>query len=291
MKKSFDIQSVRETIREWHVSGESIALVPTMGNLHKGHLSLLTHAKKIAAKTVVSIFVNPIQFGHGEDYERYPSSLDEDFSKLAGAGLDLIFVPDLEELYPGGISDDTRVTVPAISEILCGEFRPGHFSGVATVVAKLLTNIRPNFALFGDKDFQQVLVIRRMVEDLLMPVEIISLPTVREKDGLAMSSRNAHLKVDERLHAKGIFEALTIMAQKLQDQASKISILEKEYRSAIDCGEMRLEYVSVRRQSDLEYARVGDRELIILTAVWLDETRLIDNVQVVLKEPLREINV
>lgn len=286
MKTSFDIKSVRETMREWHVSGQSVALVPTMGNLHKGHLSLLTHAKEIAEKTIVSIFVNPIQFGHGEDYEHYPSSLDEDFYKLEEAGLDLVFAPDLDELYPGGISDDTRITVPAISDTLCGEFRPGHFSGVATVVAKLLINIRPNFALFGDKDFQQVLVIRRMVEDLLIPVQIISLPTIRERDGLAMSSRNAYLGVDERRFAVRIFESLTIVAKKLRDQTCKIASLEQEYYSLVDSKEIRVEYVSIRRQSDLGFARIGDRELIILTAVWLDETRLIDNVQVVLKEPL-----
>mgnify|MGYP003331410445 CR=1 FL=1 len=204
-----------------------------MVNLHKGHLSLLTHAKEIAEKTIVSIFVNPIQFGHGEDYEHYPSSLDEDFYKLEEAGLDLVFAPDLDELYPGGISDDTRITVPAISDTLCGEFRPGHFSGVATVVAKLLINIRPNFALFGDKDFQQVLVIRRMVEDLLIPVQIISLPTIRERDGLAMSSRNAYLGVDERRFAVRIFEALTIVAKKLRDQTCKIASLEQEYYSCL----------------------------------------------------------
>ncbi len=261
-----------------------------MGNLHDGHLSLLTHAKEIADRTVVSIFVNPIQFGRGDDYERYPSTLDDDFSKLEDVGLDLVFAPDLQELYPGGISEDTRVTVPAISDILCGEFRPGHFTGVATVVIKLLINVQPDYALFGDKDYQQVLVIRRMVNDLLIPVEIVSLPIVREEDGLAMSSRNNYLNADCRRRATGVFAALSKAAKKLEAQAASIAALESECRAGMESNGMRTEYVSIRRPSDLTPAQAGDRELIILTAAWLDDTRLIDNVQVRLTEPLRETN-
>ena len=262
-----------------------------MGNLHDGHLSLLTRAKEIADRTVVSIFVNPIQFGRGEDYEGYPSTLDEDFAKLEDAGLDLIFAPDLQELYPGGISEDTRVTVPAISDILCGEFRPGHFTGVTTVVIKLLINVQPNYALFGEKDFQQVLVIRRMANDLLIPVEIVSLPIVREEDGLAMSSRNNYLNPDNRQRATGVFAALTNAANKLEIQAANIAELESECSAQLESSGMRPEYVSIRRRSDLAPAQTGDHELVILAAVWLDDTRLIDNVQVLLKEPLRERNI
>ena len=260
-----------------------------MGNLHDGHLSLLTRAKEIADRTVVSIFVNPIQFGRGEDYEGYPSTLDEDFAKLEDAGLDLIFAPDLQELYPGGISEDTRVTVPAISDILCGEFRPGHFTGVTTVVIKLLINVQPNYALFGEKDFQQVLVIRRMANDLLIPVEIVSLPIVREEDGLAMSSRNNYLNPDNRQRATGVFAALTNAANKLEIQAANIAELESECSAQLESSGMRPEYVSIRRRSDLAPAQTGDHELVILAAVWLDDTRLIDNVQVLLKEPLRDL--
>ena len=286
MESSFNIESLRKTMRQWKLAGQSVALVPTMGNLHDGHLSLLRHGKKIADRTVVSIFVNPIQFGRGGDYDRYPSTLDEDFAILEDAGLDLVFAPDLQELYPGGISEDTRVTVPAISDILCGEFRPGHFSGVATVVIKLLINVQPDFALFGDKDFQQVLVIRRMVQDLLIPIEIVSLPIVREEDGLAMSSRNSYLTQENRRQATGIFVALTGAAEKLEVQAAPIMELESECKAAIESSGMRSEYVSIRRRSDLTPAQAGDRELVILAAAWLDETRLIDNVQVVLEEPL-----
>ena len=288
MESSFNIESLRKTMRQWKLAGQSVALVPTMGNLHDGHLSLLRHGKKIADRTVVSIFVNPIQFGRGGDYDRYPSTLDEDFAILEDAGLDLVFAPDLQELYPGGTSEDTRVTVPAISDILCGEFRPGHFSGVATVVIKLLINVQPDFALFGDKDFQQVLVIRRMVQDLLIPIEIVSLPIVREEDGLAMSSRNSYLTQENRQQATGIFVALTSAAEKLEVQAAPIIELESECKAAIESSGMRSEYVSIRRRSDLTPAQAGDRELVILAAAWLDETRLIDNVQVVLEEPLRD---
>ena len=276
---------------EWQRSGDSIALVPTMGNLHDGHLSLITRAREIADRTVVSIFVNPIQFGRGEDYENYPSTLDEDVAKLEDVGLDLAFAPDLEELYPRGISEDTRVTVPAISDILCGEFRPGHFTGVATVVIKLLINVQPDYALFGEKDFQQVLVIRRMVNDLLIPVEIVSLPIIREDDGLAMSSRNNYLDPDNRQRATGVFAVLTAAAQKLEVQAANVAELERECCAQLKSSGMRPEYVSIRRCSDLEPAQTGDRSLVILTAVWLDDTRLIDNVQVRLKEPLRESNI
>ncbi|MCZ6774345.1 MAG: pantoate--beta-alanine ligase [Proteobacteria bacterium] len=287
MNTIHDIKSLRRLIRDWKRTDEKIALVPTMGNLHEGHLSLLSHARRIAKRTVVSIFVNPIQFGRGEDYEHYPSTLDSDNEKLERAGVDLVFTPNLKELYPGGITEDTRVTVPAISEILCGESRPGHFTGVATVVIKLLNNVQPDFALFGEKDFQQVLVIRRMVQDLLIPVEIIALPIIREDDGLAMSSRNNYLTPELRQYAAVIYESLSTAAENLKLQRTTITILEAACREAVEEKGMRLEYVSVRRSEDLTPAGAGDRELIILMAVWLGKARLIDNVQVLLEEPLR----
>ncbi len=287
MNTIHDIKSLRRLIREWKRTDDKIALVPTMGNLHEGHLSLLSHARGIAKRTVVSIFVNPIQFGRGEDYEHYPSTLDSDNEKLERAGVDLVFTPNLKELYPGGITEDTRVTVPAISEILCGESRPGHFTGVATVVIKLLNNVQPDFALFGEKDFQQVLVIRRMVQDLLIPVEIIALPIIREDNGLAMSSRNNYLTSEFRQYAAVIYESLSTAAENLKLQRTTITILEAACREAVEEKGMRLEYVSVRRSEDLTPAGTGDRELIILMAVWLGKARLIDNVQVLLEEPLR----
>lgn len=281
-----DLKTLRATLREWRRAGLTVALVPTMGNLHEGHMSLLARARAISDRSVVSIFVNPIQFGRGEDYERYPSTLDEDRAKLAAAGLDLLFAPNLAELYPGGIQEDTRVSVPALSDILCGEFRPGHFSGVATVVSKLLINTQPDFALFGEKDFQQVMVIRRMAHDLLFPVEIIGMPIVREADGLAMSSRNSYLKPDERRVAAGIYASLTRAASELCVQAQPLATLERRCQEELKALGMRPEYIAVRRATDLDLPRAGDQDLIILAAAWLGGARLIDNIRVMLAQPL-----
>ena len=180
MEIIFDLKGLRGAVSGWKNQSNSIALVPTMGNLHLGHLSLIEGAKDKADRTVVSIFVNPIQFGHGEDYELYPSTLEQDLDILRDANVDLVFTPNLGELYPAGTEADTRVSVPDISDILCGEFRPGHFSGVATVVMKLFINVQPDYAFFGEKDYQQTLVIKRMVSDLLLPVEVLTILPVRE---------------------------------------------------------------------------------------------------------------
>ena len=281
-----DLKTLRATLRDWRRAGLSVALVPTMGNLHDGHLSLLARARQLADRSVVSIFVNPIQFGRGEDYERYPSTLADDSAKLETAGLDLLFAPNLAELYPGGIQEDTRVTVPALSDILCGEFRPGHFSGVATVVSKLFINTQPDFALFGDKDFQQVMVIRRMVRDLLFPVQIIGMPIVREADGLAMSSRNSYLSADERRVAAGIYANLTRAATELGAHRPSIAALESRCEAELKTLGMRPEYISVRRATDLALPQAGDQDLIILAAAWLGGARLIDNIRVMLEQPL-----
>lgn len=287
MQTAFDLKSLRTIVRDWKRAGRSIALVPTMGNLHEGHLSLLRRARELAACSVVSIFVNPIQFGHGEDYERYPSTLDADLAKLARDGLDLVFAPNLAELYPGGIASDTRVTVPALSDILCGEFRPGHFSGVATVVSKLLINVQPDYALFGEKDYQQVLVIRRMVHDLLIPVEIIGMPIVREPGGLAMSSRNGYLNAEQREMAQQIYRALGAAASELGAAAgSSLPLIEGRQRAILEGHGLRPEYFAVRRAQDLAPPRAGDRALIVLAAAWVGAARLIDNVQVTLDTPL-----
>ncbi|MBK6658232.1 MAG: pantoate--beta-alanine ligase [Proteobacteria bacterium] len=286
MITNYDLKTLRETLREWRREGLTVALVPTMGNLHDGHISLLARAREIADRSVVSIFVNPIQFGRGEDYERYPSTLDADRAKLEAAGLDLLFAPNLAELYPGGIEEDTRVTVPALSDILCGEFRPGHFSGVATVVSKLFINTQPDFALFGEKDFQQVMVIRRMVRDLLFPVKIIGMPIIREADGLAMSSRNSYLKPAERQVAAGIFASLTRAATELREQTQGIAALEQRCVEELTALGMRPEYISVRSALDLSLPKAGDQDLIILAAAWLGGARLIDNVRVMLSKPL-----
>ncbi len=286
MLTAYSLDSLRQQIQAWRRSGATIAFVPTMGNLHAGHISLLARAKEMAARTVVSIFVNPIQFGKGEDYASYPSTLKADVEKLAAAGLDLLFAPNLDELYPGGIEEDTRVTVPGLSTILCGQYRPGHFSGVATVVSKLFINVQPDFALFGEKDYQQVMVIKRMTKDLLMPVEIVGMPIVREPDGLAMSSRNVYLNAEERARAPRIYACLKAAAQKLQAQKHRVIAIETAAMAELAADGFRPEYFSVRRAEDLEPARKGDVQLQILTAAWLGAARLIDNVRVDLPAPL-----
>lgn len=286
MDTCFDLPSLRAMVRDWKRQGLTVALVPTMGNLHEGHISLLARAREVADRTVASIFVNPIQFGKGEDYDNYPSTLSEDQDKLGAAGLDLLFAPDLNELYPGGTESDTRVTVPELSDILCGEFRPGHFTGVATVVAKLLINVQPDFALFGNKDFQQVQVIRRMASDLLIPVEIIAMPIIREADGLAMSSRNSYLDGEQRQTAATIFRTLGSAADRLRDGETPLATLEADGAGKLNDAGMRTEYFSVRQRDALKPPEAGDQELIILCAAWLGAARLIDNIQVDLDEPL-----
>ena len=282
MESIFNVQSLRAQSKAWQLSGLTVAIVPTMGNLHSGHLSLLERAQDLADRTIVSIFVNPIQFGVGEDYDSYPSTIKEDLQKLEIAGVDTVFMPDLKELYPGGTEVDTRITVPEISDILCGEYRKGHFSGVATVVAKLLINSTPDYALFGEKDFQQVLVIRRMVVDMLLPVQIVSMPTCRETDGLAISSRNRYLSRQEREKSSAIYSALQSAVERLRNGAFTVEEIEQEgVISLTDMG-MKVEYFSIRRQKDLLPVNSSDRNIVVLTAVWLGSARLIDNLKVTL---------
>jgi pantoate--beta-alanine ligase len=279
-----DLPGLRQQIADWKQDGNRIAFVPTMGNLHDGHLSLLARAREISDRTIVSIFVNPIQFGKGEDYENYPSTLDEDGRKLKASGLDLLFTPNLKELYPGGFDVDTRVNVPGLSSILCGKFRPGHFSGVATVVTKLLINVAPDFALFGEKDYQQLLVIRRLVSDLCIPTGIIGMPIVREADGLAMSSRNAYLNPEQRRLAPVIYQTLQAAARRVYRREADTVTIEKEGMAALEAAGLRPEYFSVCRSTDLGAPGPADRELSILAAAWLGPARLIDNVKVILDQ-------
>lgn len=287
METVFSLADLRATIQRWRRESARIALVPTMGNLHAGHISLLERARTLADRTVVSIFVNPIQFGKGEDYAKYPSTLDADMEKLGAAGLDVLFAPNLDQLYPGGIEEDTRVTVPGLSTILCGQYRPGHFSGVATVVTKLFNNVQPDVALFGEKDYQQLLVIKRMVHDLLMPVEILGMPIVRESDGLAMSSRNGYLNAEERSRAPKIFATLRQASEKLQQHSHPLIVIETAAMAELAAAGFRPEYFSIRRTHDLGAPEGGETALQILTAAWLGSARLIDNVRVDLPQPLR----
>jgi len=282
MDTLFDLASLRQVISQWKKEGRKIAFVPTMGNLHAGHLSLLKHAHSLGDRTIMSIFVNPIQFGENEDYQSYPDTLEQDSKTLKENSLDVLFAPDLKEMYPGGMNVDTRLTVPGLSSILCGEFRPDHFSGVATVVTKLFINIEPDYALFGEKDYQQLLIIRRTVEDLCFPVEVIGMPVVREEDGLAMSSRNSYLDEEQRKIAPLIYQTLTSAAELLSKNLADISAIESEGLNQLESAGFKPEYFSIRRSSDLIPAGPDDKEVSILTAVWLGSARLIDNIKVAL---------
>ncbi len=278
-----DLTALRRVIREWKQKGESIAIVPTMGNLHAGHLSLLEEARRLSDRTVVSIFVNPIQFGKGEDYESYPSTLQADQDKLQSAGLDLLFTPNLKELYPGGIDVDTRVNVPKLSDILCGESRPGHFSGVVTVVSKLLINVTPDYALFGEKDYQQLIIIKRMVSDLCIPTEIIGMPIIREEDGLAMSSRNSYLSAEERKLAPAIYQSLLNADERLRRGEMCFEDIKSQGVAELKDAGLKPEYFSIRRTVDLGEVGPSDKEVSVLAAAWLGSARLIDNVKVLIK--------
>ena len=274
------IAAVREHVQAWHRSGLRVAFVPTMGNLHAGHVSLIEAARRHGERFVASIFVNPMQFGPNEDWAHYPRTPREDERMLAAAGCSLMFMPDVAEIYPTGSERGTRVEVPGVSRILEGEFRPGHMEGVSTVVAKLFHIVEPDVAVFGEKDFQQLTVIRRMVAELCMPVEIIGAPTVRDRDGLAMSSRNQYLSAEERARAPRIYEALQAAAQRVRAGDVEFASIERAGFRVLESTGFRPDYFCVRNASDLSPATASARELVILTAARIGKARLIDNVQV-----------
>jgi len=273
------ISTLRQRVGEWRRGGERIALVPTMGNLHAGHLALVREACGLADKTLVSIFVNPLQFGPKEDFGAYPRTMERDCELLEAEGADLVFAPSVEAVYPGGQEGKTRVEVPGLSDILCGASRPGHFVGVATVVCMLFNMTQPDLAVFGEKDFQQLLVIRRMVDDLCLPVEVRGLATVREPDGLAMSSRNGYLSADERAQAPALLLALRRAGERLRGglPAGEVESMACEELTAQG---LRPDYFSVRRAGDLRSAEPRDTDLVVLAAAYLGRARLIDNLRV-----------
>jgi pantoate--beta-alanine ligase len=249
-----------------------------MGALHAGHTSLIEAARASADYVVVSIFVNPMQFGPNEDFAHYPRTPTQDAKMLEDAGCDLMFMPEVGEIYPNGADQATRVEVPGISDILCGEFRPGHFEGVATVVAKLFHIVDPDVAIFGEKDFQQLTVIRRMVADLCLRVEIVGAPTVRETDGLAMSSRNQYLDADQRKLAPAIYRQLDQAVAALKAGDRDIAKIEGAGRAALDGLGFRTDYFSVRDARTLAPARPDTRSFVVLAASRLGKARLIDNI-------------
>ncbi|HUD97360.1 MAG TPA: pantoate--beta-alanine ligase [Woeseiaceae bacterium] len=271
---------LRERLTEWRHNGEHIALVPTMGNLHDGHLGLVELAREYAERTVVSIFVNPTQFEPGADFDDYPRTLRMDQRRLKLAEADLLFVPEVDTMYPFGTKDATVVSVPALTKDLCGTFRPGHFDGVTSVVARLFCLVMPDVAIFGQKDFQQQLVVRRMTADLGLPVRIVSAPTRREADGLAQSSRNQYLTDKERPIAPLLYRNLQRIAHDLQAGKRNFHELEIHAMSALSEAGFLPEYVSIRRAGNLQLPDRDTDELVVLAAARLGKARLIDNVLV-----------
>ena len=273
-------QDLAEHLAEWRLHDEHVALVPTMGNLHAGHIALVDLAREHAERVVVSIFVNPTQFGEGEDFEDYPRTLERDQRRLKKTSVDLIFAPNVETMYPFGLERATKVSVPGLTEHFCGASRPGHFDGVTTVVARLFSLVLPDVAIFGQKDYQQQLVIRHMTEDLSLPVGIITGETVRADDGLALSSRNSYLLESERAVAPVLYETLSSTAQDLQDGRRNFEELEADaFKRLRDVG-FDVEYYSIRRALNLEVPDRDCDDLVVLAAARLGTARLIDNIVV-----------
>ena len=273
------IDALRAQVKQWRARGERIGFVPTMGSLHAGHMSLLSTARFRAERVIASIFVNPLQFGPGEDFERYPRTPETDSRLLEEAGCDLLFLPSVAELYPQGGVSATRVSVESLSNILCGAFRPGHFDGVATVVARLFGIVQPDVAVFGEKDYQQLAIVRRMTADLALPVEIVGAPTVRGPDGLAMSSRNKYLTAEERSIAPRIHATLREMASRLDAGERDLAALEAWGAAQLAAAGMQVDYCSVRDAASLAAAQPGS-DAVILAAARLGRARLIDNLRV-----------
>ena len=271
------VSDLRDQVAVWRKAGERVALVPTMGALHEGHLSLVALAKSKADRAVVSIFVNPIQFGPREDFKSYPRDEAGDLAKLGKAGADLVFTPDTEEMYPHGFS--TQVRGGDLTEDLCGAARPNHFDGVATVVAKLLLQCGPDLAIFGEKDYQQLLVIKRLVRDLNIPVEIVCAPIVREQDGLALSSRNVYLSPSERKTAPLLYQTIAEIAADLaKGRGCDDAVVAARFK--LDAAGFRVEYVAVRDSDTLKPLSGPVKKARVLAAAYLGKTRLIDNVPV-----------
>lgn len=280
MERIASAAELRATTARWRREGLRIALVPTMGNLHAGHYSLVRAARERCDRVVASVFVNPTQFGPNEDFSRYPRTLDADAAGLQAEGCDLLFAPAVETMYPFGLDAATRVDVQGVTETLEGAFRPGHFAGVATVVLRLLNLVQPDVGLFGRKDYQQLLTIRRLVTDLCLPIEIADVATMREADGLAMSSRNQYLSAEERPRATRVHATLTAMREGVQ-RGDAIAVIERDARAALESVGFRVDYAAVRRADDLSEPAANQRSgLIALIAARLGSTRLIDNLPI-----------
>ncbi len=277
MLQASTVSQVRSQVLAWRKHGDTVVMVPTMGNLHPGHYALIERARELGNRVVASIFVNPSQFGPNEDFEAYPRTLERDADGLAAQGCDLLFHPGVDEVYPYGVERAVSVHVPELADILCGAFRPGHFNGVATVVAKLLNMVQPHIAVFGQKDYQQLLVIRRVVRDLQIDVQIESGKTIREDSGLAMSSRNQYLSNAERERAAELQRCLQWMASQIR-VGRPIAEVEAEAQARLIGEGFKVDYVAVRRASDLGQPDDSAPDgRVILLAARLGKARLIDN--------------
>lgn len=271
---------LRQQLDDWRQHGDHIAIVPTMGNLHVGHASLVELAREHAERVVVTVFVNPRQFGESEDFEEYPRTLERDTLRLRKVGADVLFVPDVDTVYPFGVDNATTVTVPGLSENFCGSFRPGHFEGVTSVVARLFALVQPEVAVFGQKDYQQQIVIRRMADDLNLPVNILVAPTIRDDDGLALSSRNQYLTDEEKTVAPELFRSLTRVGEQLQAGQRNFDELEQEAIAVLEAAGFEPDYFAIRRALDLSTPDRDCDELVVLVAAHLGKARLIDNIVV-----------
>jgi len=276
------IQSLREALAAERKAGKRIGFVPTMGNLHDAHIALVEIAQRNCDVVVTSIFVNPLQFGLNEDWDKYPRTLAADSARLEAANCDYLFCPNDREIYPNGMAEQTRVIVPGMTDVLCGASRPGHFEGVTTVVTKLFNIVQPDEAVFGIKDFQQLAVIRRMVEDLCIPIKIVAGDIVREADGLAMSSRNGFITADERPRVAQLSHSLNWIKQEITRGRRDYAALVDAARAQILAAGFRVDYLSICNSRTLEMAAHDDREITILGAMYTQGARLIDNVSVVL---------
>jgi pantoate--beta-alanine ligase len=273
-------EALRAQLDAWRREGLRIGFAPTMGNLHAGHLDLVRALAARADRVVVSIFVNPLQFGPGEDFATYPRTLEQDLTLLESVDCDLAYTPAETAMYPRGRTQTTRIEVPGLSDILCGASRPGHFSGVATVVAKLFNHVQPSVAAFGEKDYQQLAVIRRMTAELAFPVEILGVPTRREPDGLAMSSRNRYLGPGERAMAPRLYAALQTAAAALAAANADFVAIQQAGMDNIRSAGLDPEYFEIRRQQALDAPAPADRQLVVLAAARLGRARLIDNIAI-----------
>ncbi|MGL6231298.1 pantoate--beta-alanine ligase [Aeromonas rivipollensis] len=275
--------ALREQIGQWRREGRAIAFVPTMGNLHQGHLTLVDEARSRGDKVVVSIFVNPLQFDKAEDLANYPRTLEQDCAALQAAGVDLVFTPTPELMYPQGLASQTFVEVPGLSSLLEGALRPGHFRGVSTVVTKLFNLVQPDVACFGQKDFQQLALIRKMVADMAMPVEIVGVPTVRAEDGLALSSRNGYLTAAERALAPELARTMNWIAEQIEAGNNHLPSLVAQASQRLDNAGFRTDAIDIVDADTLESASAASKRLVILMAAYLGKARLIDNSVVTLQ--------